>query len=124
MPGAPAGPQHAAAMSTVLLEAPPAPLRLDPLALRREDPDTVRAHRAHGVAMVEAFAVPLPDGRVGRCWIPTAEALAIGAFGRGWVAAALAVRADRVGGSELIEQMGAHPGLRLSAADVPASRRP
>lgn len=109
--------QHAAAMSAALLETPVVPMILDVLALKREATDTEHAYRAHGVAMVQRFAVPLPDGRVGRCWIATAEAMAIAAFGRGWIAAALAARADQVGESALIEQLAAPSGLRLSAAD-------
>jgi hypothetical protein len=110
--------QHAAAMSTALLEAPPAPLKLEVLALHRVTPDTERAYRVYGVAMVETFDLPLPDGGVGRCWIPTAEAMAIGGFGRGWIASALAMRADQIGQHELIEQLAARPALRLCAADV------
>jgi hypothetical protein len=109
-------------MSAIALPAPASRLRVDVLAIEREDPDTERSHRAHGIAMVEAFALSLPDGTQGRCWIPTAEAMAIEAFGRGWVARALRARLDRIGDQALAAELGHPSGCRLAAADAPGDR--
>jgi hypothetical protein len=105
-------------MSVLPLPAAAARLHVDVLAIEREDPDTERAHRAYGIAMVESFVLRLPDGTHGRCWIPTAEAIAIGAFGRGWVAGALRARAARVGGPALVAELRRPSGCRLTAADA------
>jgi len=93
-------------------------VHIDVLAIERELPDTERSQRAYGIAMVEAFALPLPDGTQGRCWIPTAEAMAIEAFGRAWVAQALRVHAARVGAQSLTAELRSHSGCRLAAADL------
>ena len=58
---------------------------LDALTLHREAPDTSRAAEFGGEPMVQSFRV----GGRGRAWIPTAEALAVPAFGREWMAARL-----------------------------------
>ncbi len=92
-------------------------LRVDVLEIERLLPDTERAHRLHGIAMVETFTVPLPDGRLGRCWIATADAFTVGAFGRVWIAHALRRRAVRIGDEELIEQLAQVSGCRLTPAD-------
>ena len=105
-------------MSVLPLPAAAARLHVDVLGIEREDPDTERAHRAHGIAMVERFVLRLPDGTHGRCWIPTAEAMAIDAFGRGWVAEALRARAGRVGAPVLVAELCRPSGCRLTAADA------
>jgi hypothetical protein len=92
-------------------------LAIDVLAIERELPDTRRAGEFDGVAMVESFRLPLPDGGHGRCWIATAEALAIPGFGRGWIARALRARGRRQGEAELVAALAAPSGCRLSAAD-------
>ena len=67
--------------------------------------------------MVQSFRVTLQDGVAGRCWLPTAEAMEVRAFGRQWVAAALSARAAAVGlrGSPARRAHGPG-GLRLTAA--------
>jgi hypothetical protein len=77
--------------------------------LVREAPDTLLAPRFAGEPMVQSFRV----GDMGRAWITTADALAVPAFGREWVAARL---------TELEAEMGAaafagalRRGLRLHA---------
>jgi hypothetical protein len=54
--------------------------------LVREAPDTLLAPQFSGEPMVQSFRV----GDTGRAWITTAEALAVPAFGREWMAARLA----------------------------------
>jgi hypothetical protein len=85
-------------------------------AIERELPDTSRAPEFGGCPMVQCFRVGLDDGRTGRCWLPTAEALDVPAFGRQWVAAALNARAAAVGEARLRSELTAPGGLRLTAA--------
>jgi hypothetical protein len=86
---------------------------LDARALVRESPDVEQAMRRHGYAMVQSFRVALPDGRDGRCWLPTADALAIPEFGRAWAAAALAAEARRHGAEALADALAEPGGLAL-----------
>jgi hypothetical protein len=85
-------------------------------AIERELPDTSRAHEFGGCSMVQSFRVTLQDGVTGRCWLPTAEAMEVRAFGRQWVAAALDARAAAVGEARLRGELTAPGGLRLTAA--------
>jgi hypothetical protein len=89
---------------------------IDAAAIERELPDTARAAEHDGCAMVQSFRLVLPGGATGRCWVETGEALALPAFGRRWVAAALAARASAVGESRLCEELAAAGGLRLRPA--------
>jgi hypothetical protein len=89
---------------------------LDAGALVREAPDVELAYRRHGCAMAQSFRVTLPDGRTGRCWLPTAEAVAIPEFGRAWAAAVLAAEAERLGAEALADALAAPGGLPLADA--------
>ena len=60
----------------------------------------------------QVFLVPV-GGRVGRCWIAMNDALAVGAFGRGWVARELVARRCRIGPDALAAELLAPEGLRL-----------
>jgi hypothetical protein len=84
-------------------------------AIERELPDTSRAPEFGGCPMVQSFRVTLPDGGTGRCWLPTAVAMEVRAFGRQWVAASLNARAAAVGEARLRAELTAPGGLRLSA---------
>ena len=98
------------------------PLHVDVLDIERGAPDTQRSYRAYGVALVETFVLPLPDGTVGRCWIPTAEAIAIEAFGRGWIASALRERSNRLGAQTVADELRRPAGCRLSATNAAGER--
>jgi hypothetical protein len=100
-------------MTASVLEAAAPPVvaeipRLDQLEIEREQPDTDRAAEFDGCPMVQSFLVSVDGAVVGRCWITTADALAVPAFGRGWIAARLNEQADA------IEALRAPGGLRLS----------
>jgi hypothetical protein len=96
----------------------------DVLTIAAEDPDTGRAAEFAGHGMVQSYRVPLPDGAVGRCWIATADALAIERFGRGWVAAELNRLARTDGAAAVHARLVAPGGLRLAggAQRAPVSR--
>jgi hypothetical protein len=93
-------------------------MRIDVLTICREGPDADRAGEFGGETMVQSFVVPLPGGGNGRVWITTAEALAIPAFGRRWVAARLVALADEVGEKALVASLAT--GLRLRSAEETA----
>jgi hypothetical protein len=88
------------------------------MALIREIPDTDLAGRFDGEPMVQSFLVSLPRGRAGRVWITTAEAMAVPAFGRPWVAAELTALREALGARAFTKALVA--GVRLRA-DVPAA---
>jgi hypothetical protein len=84
------------------------------MTLIRELPDVARAAEFDGEPLVQSFLVPLPRGRFGRVWIPTAEAFAVpGGFGRPWVEAQLRALQASLGSRELNRRLAA--GLRLGA---------
>lgn len=85
------------------------------LRLERECPDTAVASRFGGEAMVQSFRVHLPGGGAGRCWMPTAVALATPGFSRQWVAGYLAARISLLGHDHVAAELGAPGGLRLAA---------
>jgi hypothetical protein len=88
--------------------APPELALFDQLEIEREPPDTARAAEFDGCPMVQSFLVSVDGSVVGRCWITTAEALAVPAFGRAWIAARLNEMPDAV------DALRAPGGLRLS----------
>ena len=80
-------------------------MEIPPVQLIREIPDVGLAAQFDGEPLVQSFAV----GDLGRAWITTAEALAIPAFGRQWVAD----RLNELDPDELPRALAA--GLRLHA---------
>jgi hypothetical protein len=87
----------------------------DLAALAREAPDTSLAARFDGEPMVQSFRVALPGDAIGRCWITTADALRVPAFGRAWVAGQLEGRAATLGWETVLAQLVSASGLRLDA---------
>ena len=103
-------------MTAALAFAPasaPVETLFDVLTIQREIPDPARAAEFDGHAMVQSFTVPLPDGRLGRCWITTAEAFRVERFGRGWVVAALQRHAGEHGIDVTLSAL--REGLRVRA---------
>jgi hypothetical protein len=78
---------------------------IDALSITRDAPDTRLFAEFDGEPLVQSFAV----GDLGRAWITTAEALAVPAFGRQWVAD----RLNELDPDELPRALAA--GLRLRA---------
>lgn len=93
--------------------APPALHGFDALTIERELPDTARAAEFDGHAMVQSFAVPLPGGQVGRCWITTADAFRVPCFGRGWISSELRAHAAEHGPDATCTALASAAGLRM-----------
>ena len=85
----------------------------DQLLIEREVVDVETARRRWGCALVQSFTVPLPDGRRGRCWLPTAVAIRRGPFGRAAVAWELNRRARRHGLAHVVDRLARPHGLAL-----------
>jgi hypothetical protein len=100
-------------MTTAVRPATPPLPTLHPDAVCWEQPDTALAHRFGGIAMVQSFAIALPDGEHGRCWLPTAVALRRPGLGRAWIAGRLAARIELLGWDAVRAELLAADGLRL-----------
>src|SRR4051794_39655034 len=82
----------------------------------REAPDTALADRFDGEPMVQSFRVALPGGASGCCWIATAEAIRVPAFGRAWVAGRIDELVAALGWGAVHARLTAPSGLRLASA--------